>query len=82
VKGSMKFSHPIFGTGEKTGERITDAGNLIYEITFCDCQRTILASVLSPVADDEPTATKRAGIGSPRVKSVIATGKRGRPRKF
>jgi hypothetical protein len=76
---AMKFSHPIFGTGTKISERTTDSGLTVFEIRFADCTRIILSNCVSPVPADKEISAKRAGVASPRVKSV-ATEERRRPR--
>jgi hypothetical protein len=76
----MKFFHPIFGTGEKTGERITESGQTVFEIRFADCTRTILSNCLLSVADDRQVSVKRAGVANPRIRATVGV-ERQRPRK-
>jgi hypothetical protein len=64
-----QVQHSIFGVGTVTAERITEGGNIVYEICFTDCVRTILASAVSAAA------------GEPIAPPKKPTGEKKRPRK-
>jgi hypothetical protein len=79
MSARLKVFHPAFGVGTVTAERVTESGQSVMDVQFADAFRSILSSVLTPVEESETVRVRRAGVASPRVKSV-ATEERRRPR--
>jgi hypothetical protein len=75
----LKVSHPAFGVGTVTAERVTESGQTVMDVQFADTFRSILNSALTPVEESETVQVRRAGVANPRIKATT-TNERRRPR--